>query len=119
MSPGAKPRPLSESLHEYPFSDRREFRDWFDGIVRAEADVLGRLLSAGTLLPESDLAVIRGYLDDLLTVPANLTRVPAISLPWLMDAENDLPLGVQLMGRCGLDEELLGVVDRLSTILNR
>jgi aspartyl-tRNA(Asn)/glutamyl-tRNA(Gln) amidotransferase subunit A len=37
------------------------------------------------------------YLNDIFTIPANLSGVPAISLPCGLDAEG-LPIGLQLMG---------------------
>ncbi len=48
------------------------------------------------------------YLNDLYTVPANLTGIPALSLPWSHD-DQGLPIGVQFMGPVGSDEKLLGI----------
>jgi len=42
------------------------------------------------------------YLSDLLTVPANLAGLPAISIPCGFDT-NGLPIGLQLIGNV-LDE---------------
>jgi len=45
------------------------------------------------------------YLSDLLTIPANLAGLPAISLPCGFDT-GGLPIGVQLIGNV-LDEPRL------------
>ena len=45
------------------------------------------------------------YLSDLLTIPANLAGLPAISLPCGFDKEG-LPIGLQLIGNV-LDEARL------------
>jgi aspartyl-tRNA(Asn)/glutamyl-tRNA(Gln) amidotransferase subunit A len=45
------------------------------------------------------------YLEDIFTVQANLTGLPAISIP-LFQHSNKLPFGLQLIGK-SFDEELL------------
>ena len=45
------------------------------------------------------------YLNDLLTIPANLAGLPAMSVP-CGDGEDGLPVGLQLMGP-SLSEEML------------
>lgn len=52
------------------------------------------------------------YLSDIYTVLANITGIPAISLP-LMKGENDLPAGVQLMSKSFSDQSLLSFSDYL------
>ena len=47
------------------------------------------------------------YLNDVLTVPASLAGLPAISVPAASTGDG-LPLGLQLVGRFGRDEALLG-----------
>ena len=46
------------------------------------------------------------YASDICTVPANLAGLPAISFP--CGSENQMPLGMQLMGRCRSDRSLFG-----------
>ena len=49
---------------------------------------------------------IEGYLEDLYTVPASLTGLPAISLPYTT-SQSGWPIGVQLIGRSFQEEDLL------------
>ena len=46
------------------------------------------------------------YLSDLLTIPANLAGLPAISLPCGFD-KSGLPIGLQLMGNVFEEAKLL------------
>ena len=48
---------------------------------------------------------VTNYLQDVFTVPVNLAKLPAISVP-VKKAENSLPIGMQLIGR-DFDEETL------------
>ena len=48
------------------------------------------------------------YLSDLLTIPANLAGLPAISLPCGFD-RSGLPIGVQMVGNVLEEETLLRV----------
>ena len=45
------------------------------------------------------------YLSDILTIPANLSELPSISIPFALSVTN-LPIGLQLTGK-KLDEEKL------------
>ncbi len=46
------------------------------------------------------------YINDVLTVPASLTGLPTISIPW-KNKEEDIPIGIQIMGQFGDDERVL------------
>jgi aspartyl-tRNA(Asn)/glutamyl-tRNA(Gln) amidotransferase subunit A len=55
------------------------------------------------------------YLSDVMTVGANLTGMPAISLP-AGDLEG-LPVGLQLLAPQRYDRELLGLAKRAEELL--
>jgi len=50
------------------------------------------------------------YLSDLLTVPANLAGLPAISIPWGFDNKG-LPIGMQLIGKVLEEDRILNVAN--------
>ncbi len=56
------------------------------------------------------------YLSDVMTVAADLTGMPAISIPAGTD-ENDLPVGLQLMAPQRKDRELFGLAKAAEEIL--
>ena len=47
------------------------------------------------------------YLADILTVPANLAGIPAISVP--CGKSEGMPVGLQIMGRMFEDERVIDV----------
>ena len=49
------------------------------------------------------------YLSDVLTVPASLAGLPAVSVPagWVREGAGELPVGLQLVGPSGADAEVL------------
>jgi aspartyl-tRNA(Asn)/glutamyl-tRNA(Gln) amidotransferase subunit A len=58
------------------------------------------------------------YLEDIFTVSANITGVPALSVPFGMVSEKDikLPVGIQFMAQRGADDALFSVArDLMST----
>lgn len=54
------------------------------------------------------------YLNDVFTVPASLSGLPALSIP-ARRSPKSMPLGLQLIGRRGHDERLL----QLSSLLEQ
>ena len=51
------------------------------------------------------------YLSDLLTIPANLAGLPAISLPCGFD-KSGLPIGLQLIGNVFEEAKLLQIANQ-------
>ena len=55
------------------------------------------------------------YLEDLFTVPASLSGIPALSIPHGV-GESGLPLGIQLMGAEGSERWLYDVADKFESV---
>ena len=53
------------------------------------------------------------YVQDVLTVPASLAGLPALSFPIAPPAEGSLPVGVQLVGQWGDDDLVLDIAQAL------
>ncbi len=51
------------------------------------------------------------YLQDIFTVQANLTGLPAISLP-LATAEDGMPLGIQFLAKAFHEDVLFDIAER-------
>jgi aspartyl-tRNA(Asn)/glutamyl-tRNA(Gln) amidotransferase subunit A len=56
------------------------------------------------------------YLSDLFTVPANIAGVPALSIPSGYD-ENNMPLGIQLMGERFSEKALFDCAESLEKVI--
>lgn len=61
--------------------------------------------TAFTIAESKEFDPITMYLQDIFTVPANLAKLPGISVP-VMTASNGLPIGLQFVGR-DFDEETI------------
>ena len=72
---------------------RREFEDVFK---RFDAVVMPTTPTAAFRLGEKVADPLQMYLNDILTIPANIAGIPGISVPAGMS--DGLPVGVQLMG---------------------
>ncbi len=60
-------------------------------------------------LGEKDADPLAMYLSDVLTVPASLAGLPAVSVPagWLREDASELAVGLQLIGPSGADAQVL------------
>ncbi len=67
------------------------------------------------LFGQNDLDPVKMYLEDIFTVQANITGLPAISLP-LGKHSNGMPFGVQLMGKRHDETTLFAFSDYLMNI---
>jgi aspartyl-tRNA(Asn)/glutamyl-tRNA(Gln) amidotransferase subunit A len=59
------------------------------------------------------------YLNDIATIPANLSGIPGISLPSGLADEDGLPTGIQILAPATKDERLYGVGAALEAALVR
>ncbi|KAI8084774.1 glutamyl-tRNA amidotransferase A subunit, partial [Halteromyces radiatus] len=57
--------------------------------------------------------VVEAYVNDVMTVPASLGGLPAITLPLGQSSKNGYPIGLQLIGQYGYDRFLLDISDRI------
>jgi aspartyl-tRNA(Asn)/glutamyl-tRNA(Gln) amidotransferase subunit A len=97
---------------------RREFERAFD-----QVDVLLTPTAPSTAFHHGDHAndPLAMYLADLLTIPANLAGLPAISVPCGFDSQG-LPIGLQLMAPVLEEERLLRVAhqyERAAQVMER
>jgi aspartyl-tRNA(Asn)/glutamyl-tRNA(Gln) amidotransferase subunit A len=83
-----------------------------DVLLHPSAIRTAPLLSESSLGPKSELST---YVQDVLTVPASLAGLPALSMPVQRDRhakhgnEVRLPIGFSLVGQWGTDEMVLAV----------
>jgi len=74
--------------------------------------IISPVTAAGPKLSGVKLDPVSTYREDIFTVPANLAGIPALSLPWGRTADN-MPLGLQLMGRKFSEGTLYSVAELL------
>lgn len=67
--------------------------------------------SSKSRLPRDNLS---SYVQDVLTVPASLAGLPAISVP-VGKGEDEWPVGLTVVGQWGLDMLVLKVADLVAT----
>ncbi|MBR5625801.1 MAG: Asp-tRNA(Asn)/Glu-tRNA(Gln) amidotransferase subunit GatA [Alphaproteobacteria bacterium] len=93
---------------------RRMIADSFNSAFE-QCDLIICPSSAGTAMPlDSDLSPLEYYALDLFTVAMNLAGVPACSVPCGL-AQNNLPLGIQVVGRRFDDMRVLQLAKHIET----
>lgn len=86
---------------------RRMIKEEFDKIFQKYNIILSPTApSTAPKLGESLKDPIQMYLGDIYTVSVNLAGLPAISLPY-KKSQNNLPIGIQLIGDCFQEKKLL------------
>lgn len=88
-----------------------------DTTKHGEADVL-LVPSATSAAPDLDRTSstesgVDEYIDDVMTLPANLAGIPAITVPF-KEKGQDYPIGLQLLGQYGHDKFLLHVAEQMT-----
>ncbi len=94
---------------------RRVITDEFDKVFN-EVDVLLTPSTTGGAFSKNDkLSPMEVYLNDIYTVGASLSGLPAISVPVGKDS-NGLPLGLQLIGKRFDEEKVFNLAAHLENI---
>ena len=110
----------SESYEVYFMQAARVRRMITDSFNRAfeQCDLIVCPSGAGTALPlDSDLTPLEYYALDLFTVAMNLAGIPAVSVPCGL-ASNNLPLGMQVVGRKFDDVRVLQLAKHIEQFAN-
>ncbi|TYZ64283.1 hypothetical protein PybrP1_013116 [[Pythium] brassicae (nom. inval.)] len=97
---------------------RQKIREDFENAFEAQGvDVLltpttpsGPFAVHNKLVKEDPVAM---YLNDVMTIPANMAGVPAMSIPASLTSKGDHPLGLQLMGARRTEATVLRVAHAL------
>lgn len=87
---------------------RRLIKDEFSRHFNEFDAILAPVTKCGPARLSDKIDEIKMYMDDLYTVPANLCGFPAISVPFGVDG-NDMPIGVQVMGKWFDEKTILKV----------
>ncbi|KAK9491642.1 amidase signature domain-containing protein [Lipomyces doorenjongii] len=111
---------------------RRKLQLNFDGVFSVDhplekpidrddqltVDFLVAPCSTGTAPLLSDIlsqkSPLDSYVNDVLTVPASLAGIPAISIPWHTD--DGKVVGIQVMGQYGDDDRVLDVSETIMSL---
>jgi aspartyl-tRNA(Asn)/glutamyl-tRNA(Gln) amidotransferase subunit A len=112
---------LSEGYYDAYYAKaqkvRRQLKDRFDRVFEScDAFVLPTTAGSAFRLGEKSNDPLAMYLEDQFTVLANLTGLPALSIPFGPDA-NGMPLGLQFMGPSFGEAALFEITGRLQALV--
>ncbi|WNJ19946.1 Asp-tRNA(Asn)/Glu-tRNA(Gln) amidotransferase subunit GatA [Pontibacter sp. G13] len=103
-----------DAYYTQAMKTRRLLRDGIYKLFQScDALLLPTTPSTAFRIGEKSEDPIEMYLSDIYTVLANLTGVPAISVPFGTDSQG-LPIGVQFMGRPFEESTILGLGQQLA-----
>lgn len=71
--------------------------------------------AAPTLSQVKNGTGIQEYINDVMTLPANLAGIPAITIPFKKNQTSSAPIGLQLLGQYGYDKFILRIAEIMTT----
>src|SRR5210317_106875 len=92
-------------------------RDFDQSFKNVDAILTPSAPSSAFQIGEKKDDPISMYLNDVFTVPVNLAGIPAISIPAGLD-KNQLPLGLQLIGKPLAEQNLLNIAYSMEDKIN-
>ncbi|KAI8375793.1 amidase signature enzyme [Blakeslea trispora] len=100
------PAQSARSLIQKEFNQVFKHRNQLNHIeAKGQADVL-LVPSATSMAPElHKKGGVQEYIDDVMTLPANLAGIPAVTVPF------EKTIGLQLLGQYGFDQSVLRVAE--------
>ncbi|MFM7497480.1 MAG: Asp-tRNA(Asn)/Glu-tRNA(Gln) amidotransferase subunit GatA [Bacteroidota bacterium] len=112
---------LSEGYYDAYYAKaqkvRRQLKDRFDQVFEScDAFVLPTTVGSAFKLGEKSNDPLAMYLEDQFTVLANLTGLPALSIPFGPDS-NGMPLGLQFMGPSFGEASLFEITGQLQNLV--
>lgn len=113
---------LSAGYHDKYYEQAQSARAWITEEFDTAFESLDAIVSPTmptTPFPEGEALddPLQLYLADVNTVPANLARLPALSVP--IDPVDDLPVGLQFVGPQFGEPQLISLGSALESVLNR
>jgi aspartyl-tRNA(Asn)/glutamyl-tRNA(Gln) amidotransferase subunit A len=92
-------------------------RDFTEAFAKVDALLTPTTPSSAFVQGERMDDPVKMYLNDVFTVPANMSGIPGLSLPAGLDAAG-LPLGLQVLGRPFDEETVFAVAGALERAAN-